>query len=1571
MSNALQRIDQLPPEKQALLADRLDPASFGQQRLWFLDQLLPNNPAYHIFTAVRMDGRLDADALERAFLRVLERHKALRTSLPMLGGRLVQLVHPVDVFALDRMDLSSLDASRVDAEVGRLAKLAFEKPFDLRAGPLLRVRLLRLADESHVVLMTVHHAVFDGWSRGIFLGELSACYAAELAGGTLDLLALPMQYGDFARWQRQWLTGEVLQRQLDYWRAQLDGAAPSLPLPVDRPRARASIAARGGSLEFALPPPLERDVRALCKRLGITPFMLLLTAFKTLLYRYTGSTDLTVGTPVAGRGRAEFEGLVGFFVNTLVLRTDIDDGHTFSGLLDRVRHTALDAFGHQDIPFEKLVDELQPERDLGVTPLFQVMFSLQAASVEGLEFPGLRLYPVDFASTAAQFDLALSVTDTDRAIVASLEYSCELFDEPTIVRMSRHYQRLLGEVCENPDIGIARIDLLDAEETQRLVHDWSRPAPLAGTTGTEGTRADPSIALHALFERQAARRPDAIAIVFDRGDDSQVLSYAELDREATRVAQALRAAGVGAESRVGLCLERGPSLLAGMLGILKAGGAYVPLDPAYPEERLRFIVEDAGVQVVVTTRAQQSATAVWGLARAVLVDAPDAEVPGPSTGDAPATIAGEQLAYVIYTSGSTGRPKGVGVAHGPASLHVQAWRDALELGPDDRVLQFASVNFDVSVEQIFATLATGACLVMRDADLWDMEAFAQRIDAHGVTVADLPTAYWADLVRTGDGTWPPGLRLVTVGGESMPVDAAVRWQATQAGRIALWNAFGPTETVITCVARAIDDALPLHDRVGGVPIGRPFGERRAYVSDRQLQPVPQGVAGELCIGGFSLARGYLGHPRLTAERFVPDPHATHPGGRMYRTGDLVRWLPDGDLEFLGRADDQVKIRGYRIEPGEVERVLLTHPAVRSAVALVRERDGIRRLVTYATPAGEERPNVAELRGHLKAELPEYMVPAAIVWLDAFPLMPNGKIDKRALPDADGARADDAVVFEQARSDKEELLAQIWRDVLGVGKVGVHDNFFDLGGDSILSIQVVTRAKQAGLRITPRLLFQHQTVASLASASETVSIDAEQELLTGEVPLMPIQHWFFELGLKDPHRWNQALMLRGEGRMDADGLHRLLVALARHHDALRNRFEPHEGGWRQMTGGDPEAAVMFVRETYNVSSPAEERKAIERFAGALHDRLHLERGPLLAAAYIELDDGREWRLAVAVHHLIVDGVSWRILLDDLQTGYRQLMRGETIDFGPKTTSFRAWTTRLHQRLGNGALEAETALWTDPRHARALPLPLDRDGENLESSVRSVEVALDEAETDRLLHEAPKHHKARIDELLLAALASALVGWTGRDGGVLIDLEGHGRETLFEGVDLSRTVGWFTSQFPVYLEPPSRTSSGAALLRPVKEALRAIPHNGLGYGLLRFLPDSPLNATLRAIPAAQVAFNYLGQLDRVIGQEDALFAVAPESTGWLRGRDELRSHPLEIVGSVSGNRLVMRWLYSVHLHDERSVAAAAETFCARLREFADTTRTEDSAAYTPTDFAKARVNQQQLDKLLGKLAKAKPG
>ncbi|MFV9652959.1 non-ribosomal peptide synthase/polyketide synthase [Pseudomonas citrulli] len=1485
--------------------------SYAQQRMWFLWQLDPSSGAYNLPGAVRLKGALNLGAMEQAFASLVDRHETLRTVFQRQADERLMQVAVQPSLAIEQLDLTALAAAEREHAVNDAATRQSLLPFDLEHGPLLRVQLLKLDAQEHVLLLTLHHIVSDGWSMNVLIDEFIRFYDAHERNEAPPLPALPIQYSDYALWQRRWLEAGEQARQLDYWQARLGDEHPVLELPTDRPRP-AMPSYQGTRHTFAIEPALAAQLRTCAQQHNVTLFMLLLGAFNVLLHRYTGQGDIRVGVPIANRNRTEVEGLIGFFVNTQVLRTELSGQTRVAELLQGIKEHALGAQAHQELPFERLVEALKVERSLSHTPLFQVMYNHQPvvadiASVSTAS--GLELALVEWQGRTTQFDLTLDTYEKSGTLHAALTYANDLFDAPSIARMARHWISLLQAMVADGEQRIGELPMLAVDEQQRQVHAWNQTAQAYPTER----------GIHHLIEDQVQRTPDAPALVFG----ATTLTYAQLDARANQLAHALRDHGVGPDALVGICVERSIEMVIGLLAVLKAGGAYVPLDPEYPQERLAYMIEDSGIQLLLSQHSLLPLLPVEGI-RVMRLDQAPGWLDAYSVAAPAVDIHALNLAYVIYTSGSTGKPKGAGNSH-RALVNRLCWmQQAYGLDASDAVLQKTPFSFDVSVWEFFWPLMTGARLVVAaPGEHREPARLIETIGEHGITTLHFVPSMLQAFIHEPGVQACISLKRIVCSGEALPLDAQLQVFAKlpQAG---LFNLYGPTEAAIdvthwTCIDEGRD----------AVPIGRPIANLGTYVLDAQLNPVPAGVAGELYLGGTGLARSYHRRPALTAERFLPSPFGD--GARLYRTGDRVRQRDDGVIEYLGRLDHQVKLRGLRIELGEIETRLMQHPAVREAVVLVH---GGKQLVAYLVLEGE---TPTDLKAWLLGSLPEYMVPTHMVPLAKLPVTANGKLDRKALPLPD-ATPQQAYIAPQ--DDLQKALAAIWSDVLGVEQVGLDDNFFELGGDSIISIQVVSRARQAGIRLSPRDLFQYQSVRSLALVAgfeHTAVID--QGPARGEVILTPVQQGFFAQAIPARHHWNQSLLLTPRERLEPARLEAALTQVINHHDALRLRFVQQADTWQQAYAAPVTAPGLWQAQ----ASSDDELSAL---CDEAQRSLDLAQGPLLRAALVSMADGSQ-RLLLVIHHLAVDGVSWRIVLEDLQQAYRQAA------LPTKTSAYQLWAEQLQAHALT--LDHQLVYWQ--AQTADADLPCDNLQGGLQNRVGSkLEIRLDAEHTRQLLQDAPAAYRTQVNDLLLTALARVVSRWSGQ-AAALIQLEGHGREDLFDSVDLTRTVGWFTSLFPVRLQADGELS---AAIKSVKEQLRAVPAKGIGYGLLRYLGPPAAREALANLAAPRITFNYLGQFDRQFN-ESALFVPSTQGSGQAQDAEAPLANWLTVEGQVYGGELALQWGFSREMFEVSTVQQLADDYAAELKALIEHCRATPAGQVTPSDFPLARLTQQQLDAL----------
>ncbi|QHF94982.1 non-ribosomal peptide synthetase [Streptomyces sp. NHF165] len=1548
------------------------PLSDAQRRLWFLQESGSGAVEYNTPVGLRLSGPLRTGPLRGALAALSARHEPLRTTFASVDGVGTQTVHEVLRPALELVDLTGLPDAERDAAAGLRIRQDAELPFDLGTGPPFRALLLALAPERHLLVLTLHHLVTDGWSTRLLIEELGELYAhlcarpedtsPAAAAAACGLPALETRYADFALWQRQHAGTGARAAALDRWRTRLAGA-PVVELPADR--VRPPVRSSDGAVHrFELPPELTAALRRLGREHGATLFMVLTAGVQALLARYTGQEDVAVGTVSSGRSRPELERLVGFFVNTLVLRSRVRLDEDFGALLREVRGTVLAAFDDEDVPFDRVVEAVAPERDPSRHPLVQTVVALQEELPSVADAAGLRIEPCALPRSRCRFDLFVEFVPRGPALTCAVEYSTALFEAATAERFGQQLRALLRSAVARPGQPLAALPLAGPEERTAPERGHARrPEPDAGAPGAgpaRGVKSPPpkgsrggtedagELCLHEAFQRQAARTPDAVALAFEE----RRTGYRELDEAANRLAHHLIARGAGRGRVVAVCLERGPELITALLAVLKSGAAYALLDPAFPDERLAHILRRTAAPVLVTDSAQAGRFAGEPGVRVLALDEERAVVAACSPHAPAAGADPRDAACVMFTSGSTGRPKGVLSPHG-AAVRVVLGQQFADFGPGHVWLQSAPVSWDAFSLELWGALLHGGTCVLHPGPVPDPEVIARLVPAHGVTTLWLSAGLFNVLVDEKPDVFG-SLRQVLTGGEAASPAHVARIRQAFPG-LTLVNGYGPVESMVFATARTIgaDDT-----RRPSVPIGEPLARTRVHLLDDRLRAVPPGLPGEVWIGGDGLALGYLGQPAATAERFVASPF--HPGERIYRTGDLARRLNDGALEFLGRADDQVKIRGFRVEPGEVRAALLGHPALAdAAVVAVRPAEGPKRLAAYVVHApGAEEPAPAALRDFLAATLPSHMVPAAFTAVDRLPLTPAGKLDRAALPAPDFTAA--AGAFVAPRAGTEQALAAIWAEVLGVPRVGARDNFFDLGGDSILSMQVVSRARAAGIPLRSQDIFRGQTVAALAAMDREADGKPAGERIpaVGDVPVTPVQHWFLATQQERPGHFDQYVVLDLGADTDRTALATAVAALPARHDALRTRCVREENGWRQYT--EPAAPGGTARlRTVDLSAlpPAEQDAAVRAWPGSEDARFRLEDPVKFAAVLFERGPGRGPALLLSAHHLVVDGVSWRILTEDLETAYAQAAAGRAVALGPRTTSFRSWAHRLTEHTRRGGFDAEADHWRKAASAAGAPLPRDGEGTREAGAARTVEVLLSTEETEALLRQAPAAYHTGVETLLAAACGRALARWTGHRR-VLLAMEGHGREELFDDVDLTRTVGWFTSLFPVELSVGPE-DGWETTLSSVKEQLRAVPGRGVGFGALRYLADGTGPAG-RGLP--EVSFNYLGRFDPAPAADGALVRG---SSGIRLTEDPRRRRPflLDVVARVAEGRLALEWVHSPGVHREETVRRLADETAAALREIVRHCAEPAAGRATPADFPLAGLGQAALDRALG--------
>ncbi|WP_026785829.1 non-ribosomal peptide synthetase [Planktothrix rubescens] len=1417
------------------------PLSFAQTRLWFLDQFESDSSFYNIPLALRLEGNLNQEVLIQSLEEICDRHEALRTNFITVDGVATQVIQTQAPWTVTIVDLQPLSSREQEIASQELTQNHAIQPFDLARDPLIRANLVILSETEHILLVCMHHIVSDGWSMGVFLQELTDLYNAYIQNQPSSLKPLPIQYGDYTLWQKQWLQGDILQRQLDYWQKQLADAPALLSLPTDRPRPAVQSFA-GSHFPFTLSWELSQKLSQLTQEQGVTLFMTLLTAFDVLLYRYTEQEDILIGTPIANRNRSELEGLIGFFVNTLVLRTDLSGDPSFNELLIRVREMAMDAYTHQDLPFEMLVEVLQPERDLSHAPLFQVDFLLQNEPLSQLELIGLTNRPLLTENATAKFDLTLGMENTNTGLRGVWEYNTDLFERSTIERLAGNFVTLLEAIVANPQQQISQLTLLTEVESQQLLKDWN------------ATEKDYPFhqCVHHLFEEQAERTPNAVAVVFEGLE----LTYQQLNIQANQLAHYLQSLGVGAEILVGIYLERSLLVIVGLLAVLKAGGAYVPLDPDYPQQRLTYMAEDAKISLLLTQQSLLSSLPVEDVGVIVLDQSADS-LTVQSLENPVSEVVPENLLCVLYTSGSTGKPKGVMLTHEALVNHSWGISEIFGLTESDRVLQFASFGFDVAAEEIFPTWLKGGTVVLRPWQMFPtLTDFADFIEQESLTLLNITPAYWhewAIAVSQSSATVPSSLRVVAVGGDAVLPETVNIWREWVGKRVECINVYGPTEASVTAIVHDLLDSQS--EKMNSVLIGRPIANTKAYILDQNLQPAPIGVKGELHLCGVRLARGYLNRPELTAEKFIDNPFAAAPFNRLYKTGDLARYLPNGSIECFGRIDNQVKIRGFRIELGEIEAILNQHLDVQTSCVIIREDiPGQKYLVAYVVSHYERIPMISELRQFLAGNLPMYMVPQAFVFLESLPLTTNRKVDRRALPapNLEGDRRDQYVA---PRNAIEEMLVQIWTEVLKVGQVGIYDNFFEIGGHSLLATQLVSRIRSLfKIELPLRSLFAAATVAELAHLIGQL----QQQNLTltvppilprtkdGELPLSFAQQrlWFLDQLQPNSALYNIPMVLRLEGDLNQGALEQSLWSICDRHEVLRTNFV--------TINGQPTQVIQTTRETISVvdlqdlpiQEQAEKTQQLKQKQAT--QPFDLAKESLIRITLVVLSE-TEHLLLVCMHHIISDGWSIEVFIHELTTLYNAYPQNQPANLAPLPIQYADFAIWQRQWLQGDVLQTQLNYWQNQlADAPALlSLPTDHPRPAVQSFVGAYQEFSLSPALSQALTELSRKQGVTLFMTLLAAFDALLYRYTGSSDILVGTPIANRNRSEIEGL-----IGFFVNTLVLRTNLADNPSFSQLLTRVREVAMDAYAHQDLPFEMLveALQPERDLSHT----PLFQVAF-----------------------------------------------------------------------------------------------------------------------
>jgi amino acid adenylation domain-containing protein/non-ribosomal peptide synthase protein (TIGR01720 family) len=1506
--------------------------SHSQKRLWIFDQFDKGLTAYNFTQGYIIEGKLDSKAFKKAIDELVRRHEVLRTTFVSVNGEPKQKINPA---CNSGFELKSIDLRKdqfQDNTIEELINNELDIPFDLTNGPLLRAYLIQAEAEKTIFLLSMHHIITDGWSMQVLFEEITLCYNSFCNGKIPTLNELQIQYKDFAAWQNEELTEDKLANPKNYWLQQFSNEIPVLELPTDFPRL-VDKTFSGNKIDFFLGKGIKEELALLGQKKEASLFMVLLAAVKVLLNKYTGQTDIVVGTPVAGRNRIDLENQIGFYVNTIPLRTAFNEYDSFEQLLIKVKDSTLNGFEHQLYPFDKLIEDLDLPRDMSRSPLFDVLVVLQNTELrtqEELQMNNVRVSELPIGSTTSKFDLTFNFSETDGIIQVTLEYNSYLFSNSRIARIKDHFAELLNSILEHSNKPVYSLSYLPEAEKHLLLEKFNdnyAPLPVGQT-------------IHNLFEEQVNRSPESIAIVYN----NETLTYRQLNEKANQLANYLRENyDIKPDSIVALMLNRSARMAVSILAVLKAGGAYLPLDANYPPERITYVLGDASVAVVIFDDQEAIEKYNRGSYRCISLDDQEQSITRYSTTNLNNVNKVNDLAYVIYTSGSTGQPKGVMIAH---YSNVNMSLDQIKqfgITSDDNVLQFASLSFDASVSEIFMALYAGATLTFVDKSVIDdTYQFTKLLKQNRISVITLPPAY----LNIIDLSQLKGLRVLITAGESPDVNNAVYCS----NFCNYFNAYGPTECAVCVSVYKVSETDKNKLRI---PVGRPIANTQVYIVDKYQQPVALGIEGELCVSGPGLARGYINQPQLTNEKFIDSPFKT--GEKLYRTGDWARWTEDGNIEFFGRKDNQLKIRGYRIELSEIEKTILNNNAVEQCIVLAREVNFKKQLVAYLKMRHNKKQlkysEFRNIKSELDKFLPFYMIPTFFLEVEDFPVTINGKIDFKRLPLPETAVYADGI--SKPKNNIEEILLKTWEHVIGRTNIGTESNFFEIGGDSIKAIQIASAMHREGYKVEVKDIFKNQKISELAKAVKNLDVISDQRVVTGVLPLSPIQQEFFSWGMQKPHFFNQSVSLDTKDRLDADIVREVFLKLIEHHDALRINFKSENAQFIQFNNN---LEYPFFLEEYE-SGEDDHLKTFDEKVAALQSSLNLEEGPLIKVALFK--GGAEDHLLIVVHHLVVDMLSWRILLEDINLLFQLKKQGKKLSLPLKTDSFKTWTEAVVAYAASNNLKNEIPYWSEIENSVTDTLPVDFESElNTVEDSRSLTFVLDKVQTELLLTKVNEKFNTEINDILLAALGLAFNTVFGINK-ILLSLEGHGREEISSSINVGRTVGWFTSLFPVLI---TVSKSTGRLIKEVKEQLRKIPLKGIGYGILKHFSD---NGKQNFTITPQISFNYLGQFDADLGEK--FFNVNLESIGRQIDLKEKRRYNFDISAFIGNGQLNIIVNYSHRQYKVESVRKLTEAFYGGLTDIINyCCSLKQEKELTPHDLTYKDLTINQLEEL-GRLYK----
>lgn len=1506
------------------------PMSSSQKRQWFLYELEPNNPFYNNTVIIDLKGAVNRERIEKSLTSIVYRHETLRTTFDEINEQPSQIIHKEASIALQVKDFL-IERKEPNVEViDSFIREESMKPFDLVEGPVCRFNLLKIGEDEWKLIVTIHHIVSDGWSIGVFVDEFSKLYhsygQAYQATGVLEI-----QYADYSLWQAEWVKSEDYLKQLSYWREQLSGSLPILDLPTDKPRP--AIQTYSGKIEtMMLDKDLTQKIRQLANKEESTIYMVLLAGFAALLKRYSNQEEMIVGSLFANRNRVEVEPLIGFFTNTLPLKFNCEG--TFRKFLSQVKTTVLEAQANQDVQFEQLLDEAGIERDPGRHPLFQTMFVVQNAPIKPVSTDELEMDVSIYYNETSKFDLSMQIFEIQNELKVILEFNTDLFEEATIIRLLEHYKNILTGAVESSENRVDEYPIVTEKERGSLAN-WSSEEHESDFLRRE------TIIHH--FENCAATYPEKCALVY-KGKE---MTYREVNEQSNNLARLLQNQGIEQEEIIGIMSERSFEMVIGILAVLKAGGAYMPIDPNFPIERISYMLENSQAKRVMAQMkfSQQIASDVS------IIDLDDRNI-YTGDGESPAiNINPNQLAYVIYTSGSTGNPKGVMVEHSSVLNIIIDLQEKYPLEENDAYLLKTPITFDVSVAELFGWFHSGGRLVILEQGAEkEPLAILNAIDRHHITHINFVPSMLSAFINTlqdQEFNVLNKLKYVFVAGEALPVELVKQFfQLTE--RVQLENIYGPTESTIY----ATHHSLKRSDIQTTIPIGTPMKNIKTYIVNPSNQLQPIGVVGELCIGGAGIARGYLNNTELTNEKFVDNPYS--PGEKMYRTGDLARWSQNRTIEYLGRIDHQVKIRGIRIELGEIESAIKQNELVKDCVvSAISDSKGLKRLAAYIVLRTKENIDWVT---YLNDLLPEYMIPNYFMVMDVLPTNNSGKIDRKSLPIPNLSLINDSNDYSEPVGEMESEMASIWQDLLGVKQIGRTDDFFKLGGDSIAVIQMISRLRKQGYQLEPKLVYVNKTIAQLSKKIvKTKSVPVvSQSAVKGEVRLTPIQKWFFEQNFSEANHWNLPALICFKQSYSLEVFKQALIAIVNHHDALRLTFSQDEDHWTQTNAGIVEDIQLNVIDC-SVLSDSEQESMILEISSNAQRSLKLEEGLLLKPLLFQCNDGSQ-KLFLAAHHLVMDGVSWRIIAEDLELSLNHLAQGNTPVLPSKTTSYKEWAEAQYQYAESDEIKEELTYWNSIIEEQS-PFLSEIPGESgTEGEAESIKIVLSETYTKKIMRTANSAYNTEMNDLLLAALYRAAKISTGNQSLSLM-LEGHGRENIVEGLDLTRTVGWFTSAFPLVIKGAADASIGDQI-KLVKETIRSIPAKGIGFGILNYLRKrNELEGG--AYKAPQILFNYLGQMDSNSSEGKVL--LAHPSTGDFHSPAAKRAYAVEINSMVIDGRLEADISLNRELANNPKIKTFIAAFEQELIEIVDHCLDPVNKGFTASDFPLVALGQELLDQL----------